>query len=108
MTLSATTSSVGDAVVVAFAGDIDLSTVPVLQDALRRALAFHPGRHVVVDLDGVAVLDDVGLGVILGAAGSARRNGSDLSVVTVDERLRQRLETTGFSRAVEVRGRVTD
>jgi anti-sigma B factor antagonist len=107
MNLSATTSVLGGNVVVALAGDVDLSTIPMLQDALRKALAFHPDHRLVIDLDGVVVLDDVGLGVLLGVAGSVRRGGSDVTVVTNNERLRQRLEITGFSRAIEVHSRAS-
>ena len=55
-----------------------------------------------VDLDGVDVLDDTGLGVLLGAAGRARQAGGELVVVVSDERLRARFEATGFDRAVAV------
>jgi anti-sigma B factor antagonist len=106
MDLSMTAEVIGDAVVVALRGEVDLSTVPVLQDALTRAIARQPQRPVVVDLDGVTALDDVGLGVLLGAAGAARRVGSDLTVVTNNTRLRERLDRTGFSRAIDVRATV--
>lgn len=106
MNLTTSTELIADAVVVALAGDVDLATIPALHDALTRAIAHHPQRLLVVDLDGVTVLDDVGLGVIMGAAGSARRAGSDLAVVCNNDRLRERLDLTGFSRAVEVRTRV--
>jgi anti-sigma B factor antagonist len=58
---------------------------------------------VAVDLDGVGVLDDSGLGVILGAAGRAREAGGDLVVVCSDARLVARLQLTGLDRAVDVR-----
>jgi anti-anti-sigma factor len=78
----------------------------VLHDALTKALAHHPGRMLVIDIDGVTVLDDSGLGVLLGAAGSAREAGADLIVVCNNDRLRDRLDRTGFSRAVEVHSRL--
>ena len=55
-----------------------------------------------VDLDGVDVLDDTGLGVLLGAAGRARQGGGEVVVVVADERLRARFTATGFDRAVDV------
>jgi anti-sigma B factor antagonist len=57
---------------------------------------------VAVDLDGVDVLDDSGLGALLGAAGRARRTGGDLVVVASDQRLRDRFTLTGLDRAVDV------
>jgi anti-anti-sigma factor len=106
MNLSTSTTVVGDDTVVALVGDVDLSTIPRLHDALTKALTHRPGRSLVVDLDGVALLDDAGLGVLLGAAGSARNAGAELVVVCNNQRLRERLDTTGFSRAVEVRERL--
>jgi len=104
--LSTSTTVVGDDVVVALSGDVDLGTVPLLHDTLAKALTTHPGRSFVVDLDGVTLLDDTGLGVLLGVAGSARQAGADLVIVCNNQRLRERFDTTGFSRAVEVRERL--
>jgi anti-sigma B factor antagonist len=98
---------IGDAAVVTLSGEVDLATIPVLHDALTKALTHHPNRLLVIDLDGVTVLDDTGLGVLLGAAGSAREAGADLAVVCTSKRLRQRLDRTGFSRAVDVRDRLS-
>ncbi len=107
MNLSTSTIVVGDDAVISLSGEVDLATIPVLHDALAKALAHHPGRMLVIDLDGVTVLDDSGLGVLLGAAGSAREAGADLAVVCNSIRLRDRLDRTGFSRAVEVRDRLS-
>ena len=106
MNLSTSTVVIGDAAVITLSGEVDLSTIPMLYDALAKALTHHPDRTLIIDLDGVTVLDDAGLGVLLGAAGSARDAGADLAVVCNSHRLRERLERTGFSRAVEVRKRL--
>src|SRR5215211_5971734 len=102
MDLRAHHDVVGTLPVVALSGSVDLATVPQLSSALSRLLGDHPAGRVVVDLDGVDVLDDTGLGVLLGAAGRARQAGGELVVVVADERLRARFEATGFDRAVEV------
>jgi anti-sigma B factor antagonist len=108
MNLSTSTIVVGDDAVISLSGEVDLSTIPSLHDALSKALAHHPGRLIVIDLDGVTVLEDTGLGILLGAAGSARQTGADLIVVCNNMRLRERLDRTGFSRAIEVRDRRTE
>src|SRR5215210_2734016 len=108
MNLSTSTIVVGDDAVISLSGEVDLSTIPALHDALTKALAHHPGRLIVIDLDGVTVLEDTGLGILLGAAGSARQTGADLVVVCNNMRLRERLDRTGFSRAIEVRDRRTE
>jgi anti-sigma B factor antagonist len=105
MNLSTSTIVVGGDAVISLSGEVDLATIPLLHDALTKALTHHPGRLLVIDLDGVTVLEDIGLGVLLGAAGSARLTGADLVVVCNNMRLRERLDRTGFSRAIEVRDR---
>lgn len=97
---------IGGVPVLGLTGSVDLATVPVLTSALFRLVGDHPGRIVAVDLDGVDVLDDTGLGLLLGAAGRARSHGGDVVVVVTDERLRARFTETGFDRAVDVVDRV--
>jgi anti-sigma B factor antagonist len=105
MNLSTSTIVVGGDAVISLSGEVDLATIPLLHDALTKALTHHPGRMIVIDLDGVTLLEDIGLGVLLGAAGSARQTGANLVVVCNNMRLRERLDRTGFSRAIEVRDR---
>lgn len=100
--LRATTSVVAGRPVVNLFGAVDLATVPALQNALARALVDHPGETITIDLDGVDSLDDVGLGILLGAAGRARSHGGDVVVATGNDTVRQRLAITGFDRAVSV------
>jgi anti-sigma B factor antagonist len=88
--------------VVALSGTVDLGTVPALLNALATALLDRRGASIAVDLDGVEAFDDVGLGIILGAAGRARRDGGELTVVCSNPRLRERLAVTGFDRAIDV------
>jgi anti-anti-sigma factor len=102
MPLEVTSSVVGGRPVVALAGTVDLATVPSLHNALTTAILDEPGSTIAVDLGAVQSLDDVGLGVLLGAAGRARRGGGDLVVVTADDALRRRLALTGFDRAINV------
>jgi anti-anti-sigma factor len=102
MTLEVTSSVVGGRAVVVLAGTVDLATVPSLYNALTTAILDDPGSTVAVDLSAVRSLDDVALGVLLGAAGRARRRGGDLVVVAADDALRQRLAITGFDRAITV------
>ena len=76
-------SVVGSVPVLSLSGPVDLATVPALRDALVRLVGNHVGQLVAVDLDGVDVLDDSGLGALLGAAGQARSGGGDTVTATV-------------------------
>jgi anti-sigma B factor antagonist len=87
-------------------GEVDLASLPQLHDALRRAVGEHRGATVAVDLDAVTVLDDAGLGVLLGGAGRAREQGGDLVIISTSERLRKRFDVSGLSRAIEIRDRL--
>jgi len=100
--LSARESTVGNRPVLSVQGEVDLSTLPSLHNALTRFVGAHPSTTVVVDLDGVYACDDTALGSLLGAAGRARDSGGDLVVVCNHGALRTRLERTGFDRAVVV------
>ena len=94
---------VAGAPVIAVDGVVDLAAVGQLHGDLARAVRRHPGVTLVVDLDGVEVLDDAGLGVLLGAAAAARSSGGDLEVVATHPTMRDRLAVTRFDRAVVVR-----
>jgi anti-sigma B factor antagonist len=102
MHLDVTSSVVDGRPVVALAGTVDLATVPSLHNALTSAILDNPQSTIAIDLGAVESLDDVALGVLLGAAGRARRGGGDLVVVTTDDAMRRRLELTGFDRAITV------
>jgi anti-sigma B factor antagonist len=98
---------VGDQPVLAVEGAVDMATVPLLRDELLRLVHRHRGDVVLADLDGVTVLDDTGLGILLGAAATARRDGGDLVVICSLPALVERFAVTGLDRAIVVRPRVT-
>jgi anti-anti-sigma factor len=100
--LQGSVAAVGSVPVLTLTGSVDLATVAELRDLLLRFTTEHVGEQVAVDLDGVDSLDDVGLGVLLGAAGRTRQNGGDLTVVCADGQLRERFTATGLDRAISV------
>lgn len=93
--------------VVQLSGRVDLSSLPTLQNALVRAISMAIGQTVAVDLDGVSGIDDLSLGVIVGAAGRARGSGGDVVVVCNDDGLRRRFSITRLDRAVDLIESVT-
>jgi anti-anti-sigma factor len=100
MDLRTTATSVGGIPTVAVDGVVDLASIAVFRDALLKTIHAHSGGVVIVDLDGVAALDDAGLGVLLGAAAAARQADGDFEIVCNDDRLRTRLERTRLDRAI--------
>lgn len=108
MELRCTTATVGDHAVLALDGIADLSTAPHLQPQLRQAITEHAGHRLIVDLDGLSSLDDVALGLLLGAAARARELGGDLELVCSRPRTRARLAATRFDQVVAVRDSIAD
>ena len=107
MQVRTTVDNVGGAIVVVVDGAVDLASIGRLHDDLKRAVRQHSTVTLLVDLDAVTVLDDAGLGVLLGAAATAREAGGDLEVVCTRATLRERLTRTRFDRAVAVRDSIT-
>lgn len=98
---------VGTTPVLQVSGEIDLATLPYFRDQLLRAVSIHDGDTLFVDLDGVTVFDDTGLGILLGTAGRAREQGGDLVVVCNNERLLARFELTRLDQALNVRKKIS-
>jgi anti-anti-sigma factor len=94
---------VGASTVIELDGDADLGSAPQLTQLLHRVIGdLEPDTTMIVDLDGLTVLDDVALGLLLGAAASARRRSIRLAVVCTNERLRERLTETRVDRIVDI------
>ena len=89
------------AVVVELDGEADLAAAPQLSQLLNRGLA-EVDQRIVVDLDGLTLLDDTALGLLIGAAATARRQGRTLELLSTNERLRRRLVDTRVDRIVEI------
>jgi len=107
MDLQTNSTTVGGVPTVAVDGVVDLASIAVFRDTLLRTIHANSSQLVIIDLDGVAALDDSGLGVLLGAAAAARQAGGDLEIVCNEERLRLRLERTRLDRAITVRASIS-
>lgn len=94
-------------VVVAVSGELDVGTAPELR---QRLLQLHSAgeHHLVVDLDGTDVIDEIGLGVLLGGAWRARSRGGSFSLVCTSERVCEVLALSGMDRALDVHVSVAD
>lgn len=92
-----------EGILLALRGELDLATVPVLEDALQNAERSHD--LVVVDLRDLTFLDSAGLHVLIGAEQRARRSGARLVLVQGPPQVRRLLELTG---AIEQLHVVTD
>jgi len=98
--------SAGDVPVLSVAGEVDLATAPQLRDAIVRLALDNPGATVVIDLDGVALLDSVGLGVLIGGLRRMRATGGDVAVVCTTPRLTELLTLCRLDRVFEIHASV--
>jgi anti-anti-sigma factor len=102
MDLRVRTATVGGVFVVALDGTADLGAAPLVHQALRGATSSQRGI-VAIDLDGVAVLDDAVLGLLVGAAERVRASGGELIVVCTAERLLARFHATRLDQILTIR-----
>ena len=92
---TATVDKVGDAVVVAVAGEIDLHTAPHLRDLLVEEVSRRP-RLVVADLTGVTFLSSSGISALLDGHDSATLVGTPLRLACLPDQIRRTLTMTGL------------
>ena len=100
-------ATIGGRPTICIEGIIDLASIGDLYDALTRTIRNHAGAVVIVDLDAVAGIDDCALGVLLGAAATARENEGDIEIVCNSDAIRSRLERTRLDRAITVRSTIS-
>jgi anti-sigma B factor antagonist len=81
-------------VIVAAAGEIDISTVIALRDCLFEVAA--SGAPLVVDMEQVSFIDSVGLATLVGAAKRAEAHGGSLQVACALPKIRQLVRLTGL------------
>lgn len=85
--LSVTIEHVDQSVVVTVAGEVDLSSVEQLRDAIQPALA--PAQTVVMDLSGLTFADSSLLSVLATARGALTRSGGSLLLRNPSEQARR-------------------
>ena len=96
----------GDWQVVTVAGEVDVATAPRLHDRLVD-LASAGHRHLAVDLDGVTMLDWMGLGALLGVLARVRSLGGELVFVAPSSATRELLALTDLDKVLPIRDRLT-
>ncbi len=90
-----------DRTVASLSGEIDLSALGPLEEALAHVLEAPPSR-LVLDLREVSFLDSSGLRLILRLDRSQREAGSSLTVVRGGRRVERVFELTGAAEHLDV------
>jgi anti-anti-sigma factor len=76
-------------------GELDMGSVPVLEEKLRLALD-GGGKRLVVDLRGLEFMDSTGLTMLTRWSRGAERDGYQLALVRGDDRVHRLFEITGM------------
>ena len=99
--LEATLTEHGDAVHVTLRGELDISTAPRLEEALRRAEVEEPAT-VVIDLSGLAFMDSTGLRSLVNADARARDAGRRLVLVRGNDMIQRVMRLTRLDERFEI------
>lgn len=107
MQVTVTTSQQGGVFVIAFGGDIEVSSAATVRDALDRVIA--AGHHrIVMDLDGVRFLDSTGLGVMVGRLKAVRDVGGDMHLVCTTPRITRVMAITSLDEVFTIHDSTDD
>lgn len=89
----------GEAIVIRPSGELDMSTAPVLDAALREAMDSER-TQVIVDLGGLSFIDSTGLRLLVVAAERSRKAGNRLRLLRGSEPVERMLEVSGLQRSL--------
>jgi anti-sigma B factor antagonist len=87
--------------VVEVTGDVDIKSSAELRDAVT-SLVEAGSRSIVIDLTHVSFMDSTGLSALVGAHGSATKNGAAIALVLTDANLLRLLRITSLDTAFAV------
>jgi len=93
--------SIGNAVVVAVEGELDLFTAPFLRDEVRDAIK-QDGARLVLDLHALSFMDSSGLSVLIEAWRLATGQGGGVALAAPQAPVARILRTTGLDRRIKV------
>lgn len=102
MLLRVSSTTDQDAAVVVADGEIDLSSVNLLRDAVTTAVAAGV-RSLTIDLADVTYIDSSGLGMLVGAHKRMTATGGSLTVRCGQQRVLRLFRLTGLDRVLTIR-----
>lgn len=104
MALSITTTMADDQhVILAVAGEVDVSNASELRDAVEAACTTHPNAEVEVNIAEVPYIDSTGIGVLVGAAHRASEREGRLVVSQPQSNVARILALLGVDESLNLR-----
>jgi anti-sigma B factor antagonist len=84
--------------------DLDLDTAPLMKSWIDIAVAANPGGTLRVDLGGIVVLDETGLGLLAGALLGMRETGGEVVLLNCGPEAIAVLTLTRLDRVFTIEG----
>ena len=91
-----------ETVVVHLAGELDVSTAPVLQNALAGVIEDQGNLAVRLELGEMAFIDSTGLSILADALRRLRAKGGDLSLANIRPETLKVFDIVGFTRIFDI------
>lgn len=91
-----------EAVIVHVSGEVDLVTVPVVDEQLTEAVRVAPPAPVVLDMTNVVFLASAGLSLLIKHARGCAEAGTSLRVVAADRAVLRAIDITGLAGTMTV------
>src|SRR3954466_13831317 len=89
---------------VSLGDDLDIDSAPLMKSWIDIAIAANPGGTLRVDLGGIVVLDETGIGLLAGALLGMRETGGEVVLLNVCREARAVLTLTRLDRVFTVEG----
>lgn len=86
--------------VLSVAGEVDMATADLFEEAVNHALITSPGGRVVLDLHALSFIDSSGLAVLIRTYKMARDQGTVLIIAAATNRIARTLSLVGLDRRV--------
>jgi anti-anti-sigma factor len=99
--LQLTTQEVGGHAVLRLKGELDIATIDVLRDDLRKARQTY-GERIILDMTELEFMDSQGLSVIVNCHKTVTAAGGSLGLVAPRPIVRRTLEITGLTGRLDV------
>jgi anti-sigma B factor antagonist len=99
-------SNLGDRVVVALKGEVDLESSPEARELLLTSVA--ADRNVLVDLSAVTYIDSSGVASLVEALQASRKKGTQFALAAASEPARRVLELARLDRVFTMHDTVED
>ena len=83
-------------------GELDASTAPILDEALRRAASDGAAQRLVLDLGKLKFVDSAGLSVLVAAHRRLQHDGAELVVCSPSAAVRRLFDIAGLDRVLTI------